>query len=169
MAWFAPGHQMTPEEQALLATRMAMTETGVPFSMDKWDGYPAARQRLFAAARAAKANLVTLTGDSHNAWAFNLGDSAGSVGVEFAGQSVSSFGYERRFGGDPLRIAADFAAANPALRWMDASQRGYMVLDITRDRIETEYVFLPSRDIRSAVALSSTTIVAEHGARKLSL
>lgn len=168
-AWFAPGHQMTPEEQALLATRLAMTEAGVPFSMDKWDGYPAARQRLYAAARAARANLVTLTGDSHNAWAFNLGEAANPVGVEFAGQSVSSFGYERRFGGDPLRIAADFTSANRDLRWMDASQRGYMVLDITRDRIETEYVFLPSKDIRSSVALGSKTIVTEHGARRLSL
>jgi len=165
--WFAPGHALTAEDQALLATRAAMTSAGVPFAMDKWDGYPAARKRLYDGARAARANLVTLTGDSHNAWAFDLADGAGPLGVEFAGQSVSSFGYERRFAGDPLRIAADFSAANPGLRWMDASQRGYMVLDITRDRIETEYVFLPSKEIRSTAPLGSKKIVVERGARRL--
>lgn len=167
--WFAPGHVMTPEEQALISARSVMTEVGVPFSMDKWDGYPAARRRLYDAARAAKANLVTLTGDSHNAWAFELGDASGAVGVEFAGQSVSSFGYERRFNGDPLKIAADFSAANPGLKWMDASQRGYFVLDIQRDRIETEYVFVPATGGRSATASGRRTITVEHGARRLSL
>ncbi len=166
--WFAPGYQLTAQDQADFAARRLMTDLGVPFSMDKWDGYPAARQRLYAAARAAKANLVALTGDSHNAWAFDLADAAGPVGVEFAGQSVSSFGYERRFGGDPLRIAADFMAQNPGMRFMDASQRGYMVLDITPDRIETEYVFLPSRDIRSVAALGARKLTVEHGARRLS-
>jgi alkaline phosphatase D len=167
-AWFAPGYQMTADDQAHLANRALMTELGVPFSMDKWDGYPAARERLYAAARAAKANLVTLSGDSHNAWSFDLGG-PDRVGVEFAGQSVSSFGYERRFGGDPLRIASDFSATNPDLKWMDASQRGYMVLDITRDRIETEYVFVPAKDGRSAVSTGSRKLVAEHGARRLSV
>lgn len=167
--WFAAGHAMTPEEQALIATRSLMTQTGTPFSMDKWDGYPAARRRLYEAARRANANVVTLTGDSHNAWAFDLGDAAGPVGVEFAGQSVSSFGYERRFNGDPLKIAADFCAANPALRWMDSSQRGYFTLDITRDRIETEYVFVPAVGGRTAIASGRKTIAVEHGARRLAV
>jgi alkaline phosphatase D len=165
--WFAQGHALTPEEQAFFATRRLMTETGTPFSMDKWDGYPAARRRLYDAARRANANLVTLTGDSHNAWAFDLGDAAGPVGVEFAGQSVSSFGYERRFNGDPLKIAADFCAANPDLKFMDASQRGYFTLDITRDRIEAEYVFVPAAGGRTATAAGRKTISVAHGARRL--
>ncbi|HVY90211.1 MAG TPA: alkaline phosphatase D family protein [Hyphomonadaceae bacterium] len=168
-SWFANTAQMTPQVEADLANRMKATAAGVPYSMDKWDGYPAARDRLYAAARAAKANLVTLTGDSHNAWAFNLGDKAGPVGVEFAGQSVSSNGLERRFTGDPLKIAADYVAANPGLRWMDTSQRGYFLLDIGRDRVESEFVFLPAGKDRNAIAAGTKKVVAEHKAKKLSI
>lgn len=157
-----------PEQmQADLARRDAMTAAGLPYSMDKWDGYPAARARLYAAARSAGANLVTLTGDSHNAWAFDLADDAGPVGVEFAGQSVSSYGFERRFTGDAARLAADFMAANPNLKWMDTSQRGYFTLDIRRDRIDCEYVFVPAMGGRSAVETGRRKLVTEYNARTL--
>ena len=125
------------------------------------------RGNVSMTARAAGANLVTLTGDSHNAWAFDLADERGSVGVEFAGQSVSSYGFERRFTGDPKRIAADFIAANGNLKWIDTSQRGYVTLDITRDRIEAEYVFVPALGGRSAIATGRKTISVAHGARRL--
>lgn len=158
-----------PEMQADLARRDQMTAAGLPYSLDKWDGYPAARQRLYNSARAAAANLVTLTGDSHNAWAFDLADGANPVGVEFAGQSVSSYGFERRFTGDPARLAADFMAANKDLKWMDTSQRGYFTLDITRNRIEAEYVFVPALGGRTSTATGRKTLVVEHGARRLSV
>lgn len=163
--WF--GGVVPPEVEADIARRRLLTAAGLPYSYDKWDGYPAARQRFYDSARRAGANIVTLTGDSHNAWAFDLADDAGPVGVEFAGQSVSSFGIERRFPGSPQQIAADFVAANPALKWMDTSQRGYMVLDITRDRIETEYVFVPAVGGRSMAESGRRKLVVEHGAKKL--
>ncbi len=155
--------------QADLARRDVLTDAGMPYSMDKWDGYPAARQRLYDAARSAGANLVTLTGDSHNAWAFDLADARGPVGVEFAGQSVSSYGFERRFNGDAARLAADFMAANPDLKWMDTSQRGYFTLDITRDRIEAEYVFVPATGGRSALASGTKRLSVAHNSRRLSV
>ncbi len=158
-----------PEMQADIARRNAMTDAGLPYSFDKWDGYPAARQRLYDSARAAGANLVTLTGDSHNAWAFDLADAHGPVGVEFAGQSISSFGFERRFNGDQARLASDFIAANPALKWIDTSQRGYFTLDITRDRIEAEYVFVPAVGSRSTSETGRKKITVAHGARKLAV
>lgn len=164
-AWF--NGALSPELQADLQRRDALTNAGMPYSLDKWDGYPAARQRLYDAARAAGVNLVTLTGDSHNAWAFDLADSAGPIGVEFAGQSVSSYGFERRFNGDAARLAADFIAANPNLKWMDTSQRGYFTLDIRRDRIECEYVFVPAMGGRNAAETGRRKLTAEHGARRL--
>lgn len=165
--WFAGG--IPPEVEADLAMRRRLTAAGLPYSYDKWDGYPAARQRFYDSARRSGADIVTLTGDSHNAWAFDLADDAGPIGVEFAGQSVSSFGLERRFTGSPQQIAADFIAANPALKWMDASQRGYMVLDITRDRIETEYVFVPAAGGRSSVESGRRKLVVERGSRRLAV
>jgi alkaline phosphatase D len=166
-SWFKAG-AIPPEAAADVAKRAQTSAAHLPRSMDDWDGYPAARQRLFDSARAARANLVTLTGNSHNAWAFNHADKAGAVGVEFCGQSVSSNGMERRFDGDPKKIAADFIAANPSLRWMDTSQRGYFVIDIGRDRIETEYVFMPV-GARNATATGRKTIAVERNARKLAI
>ena len=165
IAWFKGA--APPELMAELQRRTAALEAGLPYSLDKWDGYPAARQRLYDAARAANANLVTLTGDSHNAWAFDLADARGPIGVEFAGQSVSSFGFERRFNGDATRLAADFIATNPQLRWMDASQRGYFTLDIRKDRIDTEYVFVPALGGRSAAETGRKMLSVAHGARRL--
>lgn len=164
-AWFKGA--APPELMAELERRTAALDAGLPYSLDKWDGYPAARQRLYDAARSAGANLVTLTGDSHNAWAFDLADARGPIGVEFAGQSVSSFGFERRFNGDAARLAADFVSTNPQLRWMDASQRGYFTLDIRKDRIDTEYVFVPATGGRSFADTGRKRLSVVHGARRL--
>lgn len=166
-AWIKGG--IPSELQPDVDRRARLNAAGMPYSMEKWDGYPAARTRLYDAARRAGANLVTFTGDSHNAWAFDLADEAGPIGVEFAGQSVSSYGFERRYNGDAARVAADFMAANPNLKWMDASQRGYFTLDIRRDRIDAEYVFVPAMSGRSAAATGTKAMAVEHGARKLSI
>ena len=48
------------------------TKAGLPFNMDNWGGYPKARSRFLAAAQRAGSNLVVVTGDSHNGWAFDL-------------------------------------------------------------------------------------------------
>ncbi len=165
--WLKPG---TPDESRILsdlARRAQLTQAGIPYSMDKWDGYPAARQRLYDMVRSSGANMVSLAGDSHNAWAFDHSDGGVPIGVEFGGQSVSSYGMERRFNGDATRIAKGFVDANPNMRWMDASQRGYVVLDVTRDRVEAEYVFLPSRDVRSTTPLGRQMFGVAHGARRL--
>ena len=55
---------------------IAAARVGLPFNLDGWDGYPAARERLLQAALDADANLVVLSGDSHNAWAFDLDSTA---------------------------------------------------------------------------------------------
>lgn len=166
-SWIKGG--IPAELQPDIDRRARLNAAGMPYSLDKWDGYPAARTRLYDAARRAGANLVTFTGDSHNAWAFDLADDAGPIGVEFAGQSVSSYGFERRYNGDAARVASDFMAANPNLKWMDASQRGYFTLDIHRDRIDAEYVFVPAMSGRSAAATGTKTLTAEYGARKLTV
>jgi alkaline phosphatase D len=166
-SWIKGG--IPAELQPDIDRRARLNAAGMPYSLDKWDGYPAARTRLYDAARRAGANLVTFTGDSHNAWAFDLADDAGPIGVEFAGQSVSSYGFERRYNGDAARVASDFMAANSNLKWMDASQRGYFTLDIHRDRIDAEYVFVPAMSGRSPVATGTKTLIAQYGARKLSV
>lgn len=166
-AWRAAGAEPSGREQAELDLAAVLGEAGVPTALDRWDGYPAARRRLFDSALRAGANLVVLSGDSHNAWANDLEQDGRRVGVEFAGQSVSSLGIEKRFGGDPATIARDFLASNPALRWCDTSRRGYMVVQIMPDAVSSEWRFLASRDVRSAVVTGRHMMSVGRGAARL--
>lgn len=133
-------------ERAKSYTRagIAAGKAGLPYNLDNWGGYPAAKRRFLGAAQRADADLVVVTGDSHNAWAFDLKNDGRSAGVEFGGHSVTSPGFENSTKGtDPLRIAREMVAANPSeLRWMDASNRGYMHLELTPSAATNSYVFM---------------------------
>ena len=143
----------TDAARARTELALAAARTGLPNSMDMWDGYPAARARLLMASQEASANLIVLSGDSHNAWAFELDGDGKPAGVEFAGHSVSSPGNERTFrGADPAALARAFLSANPQLKWTDTSRRGYLTLELTPQRATGEWVFMdtvrqPSLDI----------------------
>ena len=165
--WFAPSTQLTPETQRELEQGVGLAAGGIPFGLDRWDGYPAARARLLAAAQRSRANLVTLSGDSHNAWAYDLVQDGLPAGVEFAGPAVSSLGIEKRFTGDPDRIASDFLSTNPDLKWCDTSRRGYMVVELTRDAARCDWLFLPSLGVRSTALLGSASFATEKGANAL--
>jgi alkaline phosphatase D len=116
--------------------------SGLPMWMDRWDGYPAARSRLLKSAQEADADLVMLSGDSHNAWAYSLVEGGKAAGVEFAGHSVTSGGLEGGFGADAKLVARGLVAANPEMQWADTSQRGYMMIDITPQRVTGEWLFM---------------------------
>jgi alkaline phosphatase D len=142
---------------------------GVPMWMDRWDGYPAARSRLLKAAQRANADLVMLSGDSHNAWAYSLSEEGQPAGIEFAGHSVTSPGMEGEMGADPKKVAGAFVAANPELVWADTSQRGYMMIDITPQRITGEWLFMQTIKSRSTALAGCRRISAERGRRKFSV
>lgn len=131
-------------------------QSGVPYAMDMWSGYPAARDRLYQSALAADANLLVLAGDSHNAWAFDHDHHGQRVGVEMAGQSVTSPGFEHYLGWiKPAALAQDVMAASPSLKWCDTSQRGYLALELTPKAATGEWRFLET--IRTkGTALSGT-------------
>ena len=142
---------------------------GVPLNLDSWDGYPAARTRLLKASLNANANLVVLSGDSHNAWAFDLDHKGARVGVEMAGTSVTSPGAEgsiRWMKADELARAT--VARNPQLKWCDMAQRGYMAVELTPHAATSEWRFLVSVR-QKGIALAGTkrmTVLA--GQRKYS-
>ncbi len=130
---------------------------GLPFNMDAWDGYPAARERVLQSAQNADANMIVLAGDSHNAWASELTNAGAPAAVEFAGHSVTSPGAE---GYLPWIKADDFAkqavATNDQLKWADTGHRGYMAIELSPRAVTTEYRFLAGVRTRST-ALSGTT------------
>lgn len=166
-AWFKPDARPGDGDKEKLELAVKLGALGIPTSMDRWDGYPAARGRVLASAIAAGADLVVLSGDSHNAWAFELEHDGERAGVEFAGHSVSSLGMDKRYFGDPLAIARSYLETNPNLKWCDTSRRGYMVLDIAPDAVTNEWLFLHSRHQRSLELLGTHRMQVRRGTRHL--
>lgn len=117
--------------------------SGLPMNMDAWDGYPAARDRVFASAQAAGANLISLAGDTHNAWASDLSRGGKPIGVEFGGPSVTSPGFEAYLPSiAPGRLAAALRTENPWLKFSDTARRGYMAIELTPTAATCEYRFM---------------------------
>ncbi len=130
----------------LLQCSVAAAHDGVPLNMDAWDGYPAARDRLYQAALAADANIVALSGDSHNAWAFDLDRKGARVGVEMGGHSVTSPGAEGSLPWvKPDVLARASVARNPQLKWCDTARRGYMAVELTPQAATCEWRFMGVR------------------------
>ncbi|QED49916.1 alkaline phosphatase [Cytobacillus dafuensis] len=109
-------------------------------SMDAWDGYPAARQRIvdFIAENDIK-NAVVLTGDVHTSWAneikvdFHDPDSK-NVGVEFVGTSITSNGD----GSDVNSNTPQYLKENPHIKFFN-NYRGYVRCKVTQDIWQTDY------------------------------
>lgn len=142
MNWFGPN---TPDFRKNYSRQgIAAAKAGLPYNFDNWGGYPVARSRVFAHAQKNDLNLVVVSGDSHNGWAFDLPEDGRPAGVEFGGHSVSSPGIESATAGtDPNRIARDILARNTQeLRWVDASNRGYMHLSLTPKAATNNWVFM---------------------------
>lgn len=134
---------LTPEQYATVpqgAKRSYSTARwGLEWNPDAWSGFPQARERLYQAAKAANARLVTLTGDTHTAWANELHDASGQKrGVEFGCTSVTSNGV-----GDSLPLKELnwlMPEANDEVVYYNAFSKGFTVLTLTADQVEAEFV-----------------------------
>ena len=145
--WIAPG--ATERAKGYILSGVAAARAGLPFNYDNWGGYPAARRRFLKAAQDAGTNLVVISGDSHNAWAYDLAQDGHAAGVEFAGHSVTSPGYEGGIGADPRIVAAALVGANRELKWCDTSRRGYMALTLAPDRVTNDWIMVDTIKART--------------------
>jgi len=134
--------QLTEEVEALLKA------APIPYNLDAWDGFGAEREKVFNIAKNYNANLVVLSGDTHNAWANNLQDAdKNPVGVEFATGSVSSPGLEAYLGIEADAFAATEAgivSLVPPLKYVNVGDRGLMVLDVTPEAVTANWHFVSS-------------------------
>ncbi|MFE2105446.1 alkaline phosphatase D family protein [Kitasatospora sp. NPDC059463] len=132
-------------------------------NLDQWDGYDPARARLLRFLRdAGVANPVVLAGDIHSSWFSDLRIdrddlAAAPVAVEFTATSVSS-----EF---PAAFDAALKAFNPSLnphvRYFDGLRRGYLRLDVDRERWLTDARTVDRVDVReSPVRTSASWAVA---------
>jgi alkaline phosphatase D len=146
-------------------------------SVDNWDGYRAARERMFDMVEQTRArNFAVLTGDVHSVWAYDLPrrpfdgydrtNGRGSLGVELACTSVtspSSIGA----GPDGDRQIARLLEEQPHLHYVEGRRRGYYVLDVTRARLQADHFFLRTIEDRSRDESFARGFVCEAGSRRL--
>lgn len=144
---------------------------GMPLNLDAWDGYPAARDRIFASIKKTGANAIFLAGDTHNAWCFNLADKDGeAVAVEFGTSSVSSPGMETYIPAPPARVEEEIMKASPELTYFDSKNRGWMELTIRADSVQTNWYFVStvlSHDYDVFPGAAIATDVGTHQTRRL--
>jgi alkaline phosphatase D len=129
------------------------------FSMDKWDGYTAARQRLYARLiEAAPPNPVVLSGDVHMHFGADLKTDyrdprSQTIGVECTNSSITSNGD----GSDVLSGWDRMKADNPHIRFHSA-RRGYIACTATPRTLRADFrtvdqVSVPGRPVRTSGSL----------------
>ena len=169
----APDLSGTPPQLAAALERLRpgvtqllkLTRFPFPLSTDVWDGYPQARARVFEAMREAGGNALVLTGDSHTAWANELNDSQGRIGVELGTTSITSpsdANYFQPFGVD---FAGGLRARNPHVKFVD-HRRGFLLLTLTPAQATAEF-FSVSNILSKEYEVERTaafTIAADEGA-----
>lgn len=123
-----------------------LTAFGIPVNDDQWDGYPAERDSLYGHVVTNNIdNMVVLTGDIHTSWAndlpgdnYNSSTGDGSVGVEFVVTSVSTTS-------SPINIGINIIQfANPHMKFIDLAQKGYLILDLTQAKAQSDWYFVSS-------------------------
>lgn len=110
-------------------------------SMDKWDAYPAARERLLRGMLARRvANPVVLSGDVHVAMAATVGLADGPpVATEFVGTSITSEGD----GYEETAASTALSARNPHIAFLNG-RRGYTLHEADARRMEARFIAVPA-------------------------
>ncbi len=151
---------------------------GVDFNPDSWNGYRASRARVLDHLEAEGIdNVVFLTGDVHSSWVFEVPapsdaeedydpvTSAGSRAVEFVAPAVSSppLGVAEGWQARPQQILA----RTPHLKYANFEDQGFVILDVTRDRVRAEYVYTDSAKVRSRRSRCAATFETRSGTNRV--
>lgn len=117
---------------------------GTTLNTDQWDGYPLEREEILNYIVDNNIeNVVVLTGDIHTSWAndlpmagYNASTGANSGAVEFVTTSVTSPGFPIAFGVGLIQ------SLNNHIKWAELTKKGYIILDIDKDRTQSEWYFM---------------------------
>lgn len=134
------------------------------FSMDKWDGYTASRDRLYARLKDSKApNPIVLSGDVHVHYGADLkldyrNPQSETVGVEFTNTSVSSSGDGADVSANWEQIRGD----NPHIKYHSA-RRGYIACTATPSTMRAEFKVIDRVSVPDLPARVGGALVVEAG------
>jgi len=159
-----------PEDIARRIEQMErLAAMGLPYGLDMWDGYAAARERLYDAVEAAKAHAIVISGDSHAFWANELHDDDGVLrAVEFGATGVTSPG-----AGDTVKslpVGDLYMKGAKEIIYSDHDAKGFVLLTLTADEARGDLMTVSSifsKDYQTAVRKAFTVTPTEAGVTPL--
>jgi len=142
----------------------------LPYNSDAWDGYNVTKQRILQRFKNDANNVISLAGDTHNAWAFNLtpDNEDSPVAVEMATPSVSSPGMENYFSNnDPVELSKRFVDRNPDMVYQNSHQRGWLHLTLKSDECIGQWRFVDTVKSREYSAITGPSYKVKKGQHQL--
>ncbi|HYT38951.1 MAG TPA: alkaline phosphatase D family protein, partial [Acidimicrobiia bacterium] len=123
--------------------RLGAVGGGLVVNSGQWDGYPDERERLLGLLARRPGGALVLSGDLHSSWVSQLATEDGRgapVAAEFTVPAVSAPTFARAlapkvWGGRSVLERA-IRRANPHVAWVDTAAHGYLLLDVTAERVE---------------------------------
>jgi alkaline phosphatase D len=154
---------------------------GQPINGDAWDGYPAARERLLNFIEQNNIdNVIFLTGDVHSSWAANIAKNPydwhqynrfthdGALAVEIVTPSVTSPSIPvpglQQIIGDVGKV---IKPENPHIRYVDLKNRGFVTLNITAERLTSQWHHVPVVGFKNTQSFIDKTLYVNAGTPKL--
>ena len=162
---YVPGFLKTLDVKTLpsyLHRYISLAGTNIPYNTDQWDGYPNEREKLYKVLSKSQSNVV-LTGDTHNSWISNLYNKYNKfIAVEIATPAISSPNTVDTFGSITKDIDSDFVKSNKHLKWTNGSNKGFVKLTITRDNIETKFLYVSTVKSKDYYLIDNNQFVVRH-------
>ena len=118
----------------------------LPYNTDQWDGYPKERERFYKIISKSKSSVV-IAGDTHSSWVSNLYSKEKKfVGVELGTPSINSpnFVDVPIFNKNINKLEESFINENKNLQWMDGKNKGYTLININKEFIDTSFIYVSS-------------------------
>lgn len=164
--WLVDGMEASRATWNVLANQVVFASMPLAglVNPDQWDGYAAQRQRLIERfASGAVANPVLVTGDIHASGVAEIkadwaDPASATVATELVGTSISS-----SFPPDLVDLAEQVIGGIPWVRYVNARQRGYVVCDVTPERMEAAYRVVSTVTEPEATMSTATTYAIEAG------
>lgn len=173
-AWLAAQLADVGPRWRLLAQQVILSPRPNDLNVDAWDGYPAARDRLFASLRLpGVGDPVVLTGDVHTSWAFDVTPDPrdprrydprtgeGSLAVELVTPGVSAPSLLQMGASEEERMLRSLRH----LRFVDLTRRGWVLVDLTEARMQAVWNLLEDGSVERADRSITTRVAAVLEAR----
>lgn len=169
--------KLGPEARRAAAEVKLVAASGDGPDFDQWDGYPAERGLVLEHLSANRIrDVVVLSGDVHVSMALEVGQDpldpdSPPVAVEFVTGSLTSQNVDDKMHWLPrsesLAIEQAMVQALPDVAWCDLDSNGYVVIDVTPERVEAEWWHVDTVLRPSQVETCSQRFRVERGAPRL--